>query len=101
MSDIEEQDGRWAIRHSTLNIQHSTFPLTPAITPARQPTQPLNFPIMRRLTFALFLILFATSLIGQTPPRPDLVVVISIDQFPYYYITRFQPWFGPDGFNRV
>ena len=56
---------------------------------------------MRRLTFALVLVLCATSLFGQTPARPDLVVVISIDQFPYYYITRFQPWFGPDGFNRV
>ncbi len=56
---------------------------------------------MRRLTFALVLVLCATSLLGQTPSRPDLVVVISIDQFPYYYITRFQPWFGPDGFNRA
>jgi predicted AlkP superfamily pyrophosphatase or phosphodiesterase len=56
----------------------------------------------RRATFALTLILCATSLLAQTPPaRPDLVVVISIDQFPYDYITRFQSYFGADGFNRV
>jgi hypothetical protein len=54
---------------------------------------------MRRLTFALALVLCTTGLFAQTPP--DLVVVISIDQFPYSYITRFQPYFGADGFNRV
>ncbi len=31
------------------------------------------------------------------PPR--LAVVIVLDQFPYDYIARFQPYFGPDGFN--
>jgi hypothetical protein len=57
---------------------------------------------MRRLTFVLALVLCTTSLFAQIPPaRPDLVVVISIDQFPYYYITRFEPWLAPDGFNRV
>src|SRR3954469_14349603 len=57
---------------------------------------------MRRLTFVLAVVLCTTSLPAQTPPaRPDLVVVISIDQFPYYYITRFEPWLGPDGFNRA
>ncbi len=57
--------------------------------------------MLRRLTIAL--LLTAATLTAQTPPpsRPDLVVVISIDQFPYYYITRFQPYFGADGFNRV
>lgn len=54
---------------------------------------------MRRLTLALALVLCAGLLSAQT--RPDLVVVISIDQFPYDYITRFQPYFAPDGFNRV
>ena len=32
--------------------------------------------------------------------RPDLVVVISIDQFRYEYLTRFYPYFAPDGFRR-
>ncbi|MDP9359956.1 MAG: alkaline phosphatase family protein [Acidobacteriota bacterium] len=55
-----------------------------------------------RLTLVLATILCAASLAAQTPPaHPDLVVVISIDQFPYSYITRFQPYFAPDGFNRV
>lgn len=58
--------------------------------------------MLRRLAFALTLAVWAASLSAQTPPaRPDLVVVISIDQFPYSYITRFQPYFAPDGFNRV
>ena len=57
--------------------------------------------MFRRLMPALLLFAAAT-LTAQTPPaRPDLVVVISIDQFPYEYITRFQPYFGADGFNRV
>jgi Type I phosphodiesterase / nucleotide pyrophosphatase len=45
-----------------------------------------------------------TTLVAQPRPtsasRPDLVVVISIDQFPYNYITRFQPLFGTNGFKR-
>jgi len=53
---------------------------------------------MRRLTIALALFLFTASSFAQTP---DLVVVISIDQFPYYYIQRFEKYFGADGFNRV
>ncbi|MEO8217102.1 MAG: alkaline phosphatase family protein [Acidobacteriota bacterium] len=31
---------------------------------------------------------------------PDLIVVISIDQFPQRYLPRFQPWFSKGGFNR-
>src|SRR4051794_23703118 len=56
---------------------------------------------MRRLSLALALFLCTTGLFAQTPPPPDLVVVISIDQFPYYYIPRFEKWFAADGFNRV
>lgn len=52
----------------------------------------------RRLTIAL--LFCATTLAAQTAKRPDLVVVISVDQFPYYYINRFQPYFALDGFNR-
>ena len=57
--------------------------------------------MLRRLIIVL--LLAAATLTAQTPPpaHPDLVVVISIDQFPYYYITRFQPYFAVDGFNRV
>jgi predicted AlkP superfamily pyrophosphatase or phosphodiesterase len=56
---------------------------------------------MRRLTLALTFLLYAATISAQTPTRPDLIVVISIDQFPYYYITRFQPYFAADGFNRA
>jgi len=58
--------------------------------------------MLRRLIIVL--LLAAATLTAQPAPppaRPDLVVVISIDQFPYYYITRFQPYFAVDGFNRV
>ena len=54
---------------------------------------------MRRLTIAFALFLCSASAFAQTPP--DLVVVISIDQFPYYYIQRFETYFAADGFNRV
>jgi len=32
---------------------------------------------------------------------PRLVVVVAIDQFPYEYLERFEPLFGPDGFRRL
>jgi predicted AlkP superfamily pyrophosphatase or phosphodiesterase len=53
---------------------------------------------MRRALF-IALALFVATVAGGAD-RPDLVVVISIDQFPYRYIPRFTPYFGEDGFNR-
>lgn len=38
-----------------------------------------------------------TSNQKSLPPR--LIVFISIDQFRYDYLTRFAPYFSPDGFN--
>ena len=38
---------------------------------------------------------------GQTSPPPRLVVVITLDQFPYEYLVRFGPWFGKGGFRRL
>ena len=38
---------------------------------------------------------------AEAPAQPDLVVVISLDQFPADYLVRFRPFFGPDGFNRL
>ncbi len=55
---------------------------------------------MRRLILLLLLcVLAALPLAAQQ--RPDLVVVISIDQFRYEYLTRFAPYFSSDGFNRA
>ena len=50
------------------------------------------------------ILLFVLTAIGFLSPRldaqePKLVVIISLDQFPYEYITRFQPYFGKNGFN--
>lgn len=42
-------------------------------------------------------ILGVTSSLFAQPPK--LVVVISLDQFPYDYIARFQPYFSDGGFN--
>jgi len=52
---------------------------------------------MKRLLILSFLI-FALPLGAANPSR--LVVVISIDQFPYEYLERFSPWFSTGGFNR-
>jgi len=42
------------------------------------------------------LLLFTAGLAAQ-PPK--LVVVIILDQFPYDYLQRFEPWFGEGGFR--
>jgi predicted AlkP superfamily pyrophosphatase or phosphodiesterase len=52
---------------------------------------------LRRVLFTI-LILLAAAPSFAAPPK--IVVVISIDQFPWYYIKRFAPLFGPNGFNR-
>src|SRR2546426_7076908 len=46
------------------------------------------------------LLAFAFSIAAHAADRPDLVVVISIDQFRYEYVTRFAPYFAPNGFRR-
>jgi hypothetical protein len=53
-------------------------------------------PIQR--LFLVLLFVFASTTFAAE--RPDLIVVISIDQFPYYYIPRFAPYFAENGFNR-
>lgn len=53
---------------------------------------------MRRIFFTLVVLLVAFSTFAAE--KPDLIVVISIDQFPYYYLPRFEPYFAGDGFNR-
>src|SRR5438067_2632943 len=32
--------------------------------------------------------------------HPDLIVVVSVDQFRYEYLTRFEPYLSDGGFNR-
>src|SRR4051794_9958242 len=44
------------------------------------------------------IVLLALPLSAQK--APDLIVVISIDQFRYEYLTRFNPYFSDGGFNR-
>lgn len=38
---------------------------------------------------------------ADVPARPNLVVVISLDQFPAAYLERFRPYFVAGGFNRL
>ena len=52
---------------------------------------------MRRLLALATLFIVFTA---KAAERPRLVVVISIDQFRYDYLERFEPWFGARGFNR-
>ena len=54
---------------------------------------------MKKLLLVIALV-FATSAFAQQQQRPDLIVVISIDQFRYEYLVRFKPYFGQDGFRR-
>src|SRR5438128_6478111 len=56
-----------------------------------------TFCILHSAFFA-FLLILAPAL--HAADRPDLVVVVSIDQFRYDYLTRFAPYFGRDGFRR-
>lgn len=60
---------------------------------------------MRGMTMRRWLVLLLLLLLAALPlsaaKRPDLVVVISIDQFRYDYLTRFAPYFSDDGFNRA
>jgi predicted AlkP superfamily pyrophosphatase or phosphodiesterase len=51
---------------------------------------------MKRLIFSL-LILF--TLLANAEERPKLVVLIVLDQVPYEYVARFEPYFGEGGFR--
>src|SRR5690242_21489515 len=51
---------------------------------------------MKRL---LILVLFVAAAAQAAPPK--LVVVVSIDQFPSYYLTRYDNVLGDDGFKRL
>ncbi|MGZ4777935.1 MAG: alkaline phosphatase family protein [Thermoanaerobaculia bacterium] len=55
----------------------------------------------RRLCIAFLSVLVAASLVAAPQPQPDLIVLISIDQFPDRYLRRFQPYFSEGGFNRL
>lgn len=50
--------------------------------------------------FLLFIIAVVPNGAISAAGRPDVLVVISIDQFRYEYLTRFKPYFGQDGFRR-
>lgn len=55
--------------------------------------------LMRRLFIALLCLIAVLPLAAQK--APDLVVVLSIDQFRYDYLTRFGPYLSDGGFNRA
>lgn len=55
-------------------------------------------PCHRFFSSALLIGLLAGSAAAQ-PPR--LIVVITLDQFPYEYLIRFGPWFGSGGIHRL
>jgi hypothetical protein len=46
----------------------------------------------------LLVVLIALPLSAQTP---DLILVVSVDQFRYEYLTRFAPYLSDGGFNRA
>lgn len=55
---------------------------------------------MNRLARTLAFVVLLSVAAGSAATRPDLVVVISIDQFRHEYIERLHPYFAEGGFNR-
>jgi predicted AlkP superfamily pyrophosphatase or phosphodiesterase len=55
--------------------------------------------LSRAMKRAFALLFFLAAASAAAPPK--LVVVISIDQFPSYYLTRFADVLGDDGFKRL
>jgi arylsulfatase A-like enzyme len=55
---------------------------------------------MLRFCSRLFAVFFAVAVLAAPAPKPDLVVVVAIDQFPDRYLRIFQPYFSAGGFNR-
>ena len=51
-------------------------------------------------TTAIVILAAVLCCLPVTAASPDLIVVISIDQFPQRYLPTFQPWFSSGGFNR-
>ena len=49
---------------------------------------------MRIVNRSLLVVLLFVASAASAADRPDLVVVISIDQFRYDYLTRFAPYFA-------
>jgi hypothetical protein len=56
-------------------------------------------PSLRSLVLVLISLASAAASAGAQRPSPDLVVVISLDQFRADYLQRFRPYFGSNGFN--
>lgn len=57
------------------------------------------FMFVRRIVTRLFLVSCALHFISYSSPK--LVVVISLDQFKYEYLTRFRAYYGSEGFQRL
>jgi len=55
--------------------------------------------MLRIFLVILSLIVFLFSQTTLTAPSPQLIVVISLDQFRYDYLTRFREHFGDGGFK--
>lgn len=68
--------------------------------------------MIKRHALAFFLVVMALFFPGPTlksqarfeaaagsPQRPKLIVLLTIDQFPYNYLVRFRPYFVKGGFN--
>jgi predicted AlkP superfamily pyrophosphatase or phosphodiesterase len=55
---------------------------------------------VKRLLVAGCWLLAASGVRASTAVKPEVVVVISVDQFRYDYLQRFAPFFGAGGFKR-
>ncbi|MDH4068878.1 MAG: alkaline phosphatase family protein [Ignavibacteria bacterium] len=56
---------------------------------------------MKILLVPCLMILAVTARLNGQTEEPRLIVLISIDQLPYSFLTRFEPFFGEGGFRRL
>lgn len=86
----------WRYQATFLFLQHFSRMITVLPTPTPYPVSDQS--VMAKRIFVL-----ALSVLFWTPPtfpaQPKLIVVISLDQFRYDYISRFRQYFGMGGFN--
>lgn len=60
-----------------------------------------NTPATRQRATFVALLAFVLGTHASAAERPDLVVVISVDQLRFDYVDRFAPWFTTRGFKRL
>src|SRR3569623_925496 len=85
-------------RFSTLSVRRDPLPITAArsIMAASFATTEHAMRLASRIALLIGLVVVGSS-VALAQPKPKLVVMISIDQFPYEYLERMRSGFSKDG----